>query len=80
MLAAGALVTLTTTLLALLVGYKLLKIPADALLGFVSGLQTQPACLAFASNLTKSENTNIAYAGIYPAAMILKIILAQLLV
>ena len=80
MLAAGALITFSTTLLSLFVGYRILKIPADAILGFVSGLQTQPACLAFASNLTKSENTNIAYAGIYPAAMILKIILAQLLV
>jgi len=80
MLAAGALITFSTTLLALLVGYKLLKIPPDSMLGFVSGLQTQPACLAFASNLTKSENTNIAYAGILPIAMIVKIILAQLLV
>ena len=80
MLVAGALITFSTVSIALLVGHKLLKIPADALLGFVSGLQTQPACLGFASNLTKSENTNIAYAGIYPVAMILKIILAQLLV
>ena len=80
MLVAGALVTFSTTLLALLVGYKLLKIPLDSMLGFVAGVQTQPACLAFASNLTKSENTNIAYAGIYPTAMIVKIILAQLLV
>jgi putative transport protein len=61
------------------VGYKLLKIPFDSLIGLVSGLQTQPACLAFASNLSKSENTAIAYAGIYPAAMIAKILLAQLL-
>jgi putative transport protein len=80
MLVAGALITLSTTLLALLVGYKLLKIPPDSMLGFVAGVQTQPACLAFASNLTKSENTNIAYASIYPTAMIVKIILAQLLV
>ncbi|MBZ5656186.1 MAG: transporter [Acidobacteriia bacterium] len=80
MLVAGALVTFSTTLLTLLVGYKLLKIPPDSILGFVAGVQTQPACLAFASNLTKSENTNIAYASIYPAAMIVKIILAQLLV
>jgi len=80
MLAAGALITFSTTLIALLVGYKLLRIPLDSMLGFVSGLQTQPACLAFASNLTKSENTNIAYAGILPIAMIAKIILAQLLV
>ena len=54
----------------LLVGYKLLKIPLDSLLGLVAGLQTQPACLAFAGNLSKSDNTNLAYAGIYPAAMI----------
>jgi putative transport protein len=80
MLVAGALITFSTTLLALLVGYKLLKIPPDSMLGFVAGVQTQPACLAFASNLTKSENTNIAYASIYPTAMIVKIILAQLLV
>jgi putative transport protein len=79
MLVAGALITFATTFLALAVGHKLLKIPADAILGFVAGLQTQPACLAFASNLTKSENTNLAYASIYPAAMIAKIILAQLL-
>lgn len=80
MLVAGALVTFSTTLLTLLIGYKFMKIPLDSMLGFVAGVQTQPACLAFASNLTKSENTNIAYASIYPAAMIVKIILAQLLV
>lgn len=80
MLVAGVVVTVSTTLLTFLIGYKLLKIPADSMLGFVAGVQTQPACLAFASNLTKSENTNIAYASIYPAAMIVKIILAQLLV
>ena len=79
LLVAGAVLTFSVTLVALVVGYKLLNIPLDSLLGFMSGLQTQPACLAFASNLTKSENTYIAYAGIYPAAMIAKIILAQLL-
>jgi uncharacterized transporter YbjL len=34
--------------------YKLLKIPPDTMLGFVAGVQTQPACLAFAGNVTKS--------------------------
>jgi putative transport protein len=79
LLAAGAAITFIMTLLTLGVGYKFLKIPFDSLIGLVSGLQTQPACLAFASNLSKSENTAIAYAGIYPAAMIAKILLAQLL-
>ena len=79
LLAAGAVLTFAVTLVGLAVGYKFLKIPLDSMLGFVAGLQTQPACLAFASNLTKSENTYVAYASIYPAAMIAKIILAQLL-
>jgi putative transport protein len=78
-LAAGAAITFVVTILALVVGYKLLRIPFDSLMGLVSGLQTQPACLAFAGNLSRSDNTNLAYAGIYPAAMIAKIVLAQLL-
>lgn len=79
LLAAGAAITLVTTLLALVIGYKLLKIPFDSLIGLISGLQTQPACMAFASNMSKSDNTTLAYASIYPAAMIAKIVLAQLL-
>jgi putative transport protein len=79
LLAAGAVVTFFVAGSTLLVGYKLLNIPMDSLLGLVAGLQTQPACLAFAGNLSKSDNTNLAYASIYPAAMIAKIILAQLL-
>ena len=79
LLAAGAVVTFSVAGATLLVGYKILKIPMDSLLGLVAGLQTQPACLAFAGNLSKSDNTNLAYASIYPAAMIAKIILAQLL-
>lgn len=79
MFVAGAVITFAVTLVTLLVGSRFLKMPMDALLGLSAGLQTQPACLAFASNLTKSERTTIAYAGIYPAAMIAKIILAQLL-
>jgi len=79
LLVAGAVITFTMAGLTLLIGQRFLKIPFDSLVGIVSGLQTQPACLAFAANLSKSENTNIAYAGIYPAAMIAKIVLAQLL-
>ena len=80
MLAAGALITFGVTLCTIFVGHRLLKIPFDALMGLVSGVQTQPACLAYATGLTRSDAPNIAYAGVYPAAMIAKIILAQLLI
>jgi uncharacterized transporter YbjL len=49
-------------------------------MGLVSGVQTQPACLAHAGNLSGTEAPNAAYAGVYPAAMIAKIVPAQLLV
>jgi putative transport protein len=79
MLLAGAAVTLTVTLVSLLVGYKLLKIPFASLMGMVAGIQTQPACLAYATREANSDEPNLAYAAVYPVAMIAKIILAQLL-
>ncbi len=81
MLAGGAAITMGVTLATMIAGYKVLKIPFDALLGLMSGVQTQPACLAYASSMASpSEAPNVAYAAVYPAAMIAKIVLAQLLV
>ena len=80
MLAAGAGITFGVTLATMIAGYKLLAIPFDSLMGLVSGVQTQPACIAYASGLTRSDAPNAAYATVYPASMIAKIVLAQLLV
>lgn len=79
LLAAGAVVTVATALTMLVVGHKVLKIPFDALMGLVSGMQTQPATLAFATTLTRNEAPNVSYAAVYPVAMIGKIVLAQYL-
>jgi putative transport protein len=79
MLLAGAAITFAVTLVSLLVGYKLLKIPFASLMGLVSGIQTQPACLAYATREANSDAPNLAYAAVYPIATIAKIILAQLL-
>lgn len=80
MLLGGALITFTVTLTTMVLGYKALGIPYDRLMGLTSGVQTQPACLAYAANLTPSDAPNVGYASVYPAAMISKIVLAQLLV
>lgn len=79
MLLAGAVITLAVTLVSLAVGYKLLKIPFGPLMGLVAGIQTQPACLAYATREADSDAPNLTYAAVYPVAMIAKIILAQLL-
>jgi len=79
MLLAGAAITLAVTLVSLVLGYKLLKIPFASLMGLVAGIQTQPACLAYATREANSDAPNLTYAAVYPVAMIAKIILAQLL-
>ncbi len=79
LLAAGAVITFTVTLAAMILGHRILKMPYDSLMGMISGIQTQPACLAFANNQTRSDTPNIAYASVYPAATVAKIVLAQIL-
>jgi putative transport protein len=61
-----------------LVAFRVPNIPT--LLGVMSGLQTQPAALGFASTRTDPTGVNVGYASVYPLATILKIFYAQLLI
>lgn len=73
-----------TTLAALAVlglGRTVHRVDPAGLAGRVGGAQTQPAVLAFANERTGFDNrVALGYALVYPAAMIAKILLAQLLV
>jgi putative transport protein len=75
----GAALTCGTALLTLWAGHRWLHIPFAHLTGLLSGLQTQPAALAFATDQTRSQAPNLAYASVYPLATIAKIVIAQLL-
>jgi putative transport protein len=77
---SGAAITFTVALATLWIGYRFLKIPLGLLIGMLSGLQTQPAVLGFASEQADNELPNIGYAAVYPTATIAKILLAQFLV
>lgn len=79
LIAAGALLTTFSTTLTILIGYKYLKLPMGAVMGMVSGIQTQSACLAFANQQTDSDLPNIWYTTVFPASMVSKIILAQII-
>ena len=48
-------------------------------MGMMSGIQTQPACLAHVNDHTASDAANVWYASAYPVSMVAKIILAQLM-
>jgi putative transport protein len=80
LIASGALITTAVTVATILIGYKFLKLPMSAVMGMMSGMQTQPACLAFANQQAQNELPNVWYATVYPASMVAKIMLAQIIV
>ncbi len=80
LIAAGACITSFVAVSAILLGYKYLRLPMSAIMGMLSGMQTQPACLAYANQVTQNEFPNVWYATVYPASMVAKIIMAQIIV
>ncbi|MGE3146440.1 MAG: aspartate:alanine exchanger family transporter [Pseudorhodoplanes sp.] len=73
----GAVVLLTTMIIVLLVGYYLMKIPFDDLLGVASGATGNPAILVYSTRMAPTERPDIGYAMIFPSATILKVIAVQ---
>ena len=80
LLMAGVAVLLALTMTPLVIGHYIMNIPFGDLLGVTSGLTGNPAILAYAYRSYPSENMDIYYAMIFPAATIVKIIVALVLV
>jgi putative transport protein len=76
-LLAGAAVLLTNVLIVLLIGYAVMKLPFDAMIGVLSGTTGNPAIPAYASRLLQSERVDIGYATIFPSMTIVKVVAAQ---
>lgn len=80
MLGLGAVVTLVTSVTVLLLAPVVGRSTVIGSLGAASGTQTQPATLAEAYAISgRSDEVYIAYALVYPVAMIGKILIAQLI-
>jgi putative transport protein len=75
----GGGVTALTTLLVLLLGIRVMQLPLPAVMGLMAGIQTQPACLAYVTQRSSTNLPDVWYSTVYPAAMIAKIVLAQVL-
>lgn len=78
LLLIGALVLLATVLIVLLVGYYLLKIPFDDLVGVASGATGNPAILVYSSRMAPTERPDIGYAMIFPSMTIVKVVAVQI--
>ena len=77
---AGMIVLLAVVLIVLLVGYFLLKINFDDLLGIASGATGNPAILAYGNSLAPTGKPDINYAMIFPGVgTIVKIVAVQIL-
>ena len=79
-LAGGVIVTSAATAAALFLALRSFRLPMPAAMGMISGLQTQPACLAYANQQSGGDQPNVWYATVYPAAMVTKILVAQVIV
>jgi putative transport protein len=78
MLFIGAAVLLTTVAIVLIVGYYLMKIPYDDLVGIASGATGNPAILVYSNRMAPTERPDINYAMIFPSMTIVKVIAVQI--
>jgi putative transport protein len=78
LLLIGAAVLLTTALIVLLVGYYLLRIPYDDLVGVASGATGNPAILVYSTRMAPTERPDVGYAMIFPSMTIVKVIAVQI--
>jgi putative transport protein len=78
MLFIGAAVLLTTVLIVLIVGYYIMKIPYDDLVGIASGATGNPAILVYSTRMAPTERPDIGYAMIFPSMTIAKVIAVQI--
>jgi putative transport protein len=79
-MAVGVVITLLPLLLVALVARRLLRLNYLNVCGLLAGSMTDPPALAFANTVTGSDAPNIAYATVYPLAMLMRIAVAQLMV
>lgn len=74
----GIAVTIVPMLLAVLVGYFIFKISIFDLLGTITGGMTSTPGLAAADSMTDNGAPSVAYATVYPIAMVFLIVFIQL--
>jgi len=74
----GMVVLLTTVIIVLAVGYYLLKIPFDDLVGVASGATGNPAIVAYSARMAPTDRPDIGYAMIFPSMTLVKVIAVQI--
>ena len=76
----GALITIIPTFVIALLGRLVFKLNFYQICGLLSGSCTNPPVLAFAQNAYGTDYTSVSYATVYPLAMFMRVLVAQLLI
>ena len=76
----GALITIIPTFLIAVIGRLVFKLNFYQICGLVSGSCTNPPVLAFAQNAYGTDYTSVSYATVYPLAMFMRVLMAQILI
>ena len=80
LLLAGAGITVLSVAVGLFLTIKVFKLDTLGTLGALTASMTNPPGLSAANNQTATDQATLAYASVYPAALIFKILFAQILV
>jgi putative transport protein len=75
----GAAITFPPLVVAEVIARRIIQLDYPSFCGVVAGSMTSPPVLAFANQFA-GEEAAVAYGSVYPLAMVLRIISAQLLV
>jgi len=75
----GGIITIVPMIIAGFVGIRIFKMNVLSLLGAISGSMTSTPGLAAADSMTECNAHSIAYATVYPVAMVLLIVIVQLI-
>jgi putative transport protein len=77
---AGAIITIVPLLIVGGVARAFFRLNFMRICGLLAGSMTDPPALAFAHTITRSDAPSVAYASVYPLAMLLRILIAQLMI
>ncbi|HOC31984.1 MAG TPA: transporter, partial [Armatimonadota bacterium] len=80
MIGAGAVITTVSVVFALAMTLWVYKMSVFSSMGALSACMTNPPALSASAAQTETDIPTLAYASVYPVALIFKVILAQLLV
>jgi putative transport protein len=76
----AACITIIPLLITMLIGRLMYKMNMLEIFGLLAGASTDPPALSFAIQSSGTDAPAVAYAGVYPLTMFLRIMAAQLLV